>query len=241
MKESLLPYRLGLFAPRLVAGPDQDGDKGGDGPERGVATKVRPKTKKPSMYRVILMNDDYTPMEFVVTILMSIFNKTQEEATQIMLNVHQNGVGKGKFMASFSPVLEETIHRALTYASDRKHELATLEHLLLALIEDRDAGAVMTACDIDLQALKADVTAYLDDDLSSLVVEDFEEARPTAGFHRVIQRAVIHVQSSGREEVTGFPNPAIKACRKPRKARTGKDSPVKRPSKKIRLKNIPSI
>ncbi len=106
-------------------------------------------------------------------------------------------------MASFSPVLEETIHRALTYASDRKHELATLEHLLLALIEDRDAGAVMTACDIDLQALKADVTAYLDDDLSSLVVEDFEEARPTAGFHRVIQRAVIHVQSSGREEVTG--------------------------------------
>ena len=106
-------------------------------------------------------------------------------------------------MASFSPVLEETIHRALTYASDRKHELATLEHLLLALIEDRDAGAVMSACDIDLEALKADVTAYLDDDLASLVVDEFEEARPTAGFHRVIQRAVIHVQSSGREEVTG--------------------------------------
>lgn len=106
-------------------------------------------------------------------------------------------------MASFSPVLEETIHRALTLASDRKHELATLEHLLLALISDRDAAAVMTACDLDLAALKADVTQYLDEDLSSLIVEEFEEARPTAGFHRVIQRAVIHVQSSGREEVTG--------------------------------------
>jgi len=79
-------------------------------------------------------------------------------------------------MASFSPVLEETIHNALTFASDRRHELATLEHLLLALVDDKDAAAVMTA---------------------------FEEARPTAGFHRVIQRAVIHVQSSGREEVTG--------------------------------------
>ena len=106
-------------------------------------------------------------------------------------------------MASFSPVLEETIHRALTLASDRKHELATLEHLLLALLDDKDAAAVITACDVDIAPLRADVTRYLDEDLASLVIEDFEEARPTAGFHRVIQRAVIHVQSSGREEVTG--------------------------------------
>ncbi len=106
-------------------------------------------------------------------------------------------------MASFSPLLEETIHKALVTASDRKHELATLEHLLLALIDDKDAAAVMTACDVDLKSLKADVTRYIDEDLMSLEVEDFEEARPTAGFHRVIQRAVIHVQSSGREEVTG--------------------------------------
>lgn len=61
--------------------------------ERGVATKTRPKTKKPSQYRVLLLNDDYTPMEFVVSILMGIFKKTNEEATQIMLNVHQNGIG----------------------------------------------------------------------------------------------------------------------------------------------------
>ncbi len=106
-------------------------------------------------------------------------------------------------MASFSPVLEETIHRALTLATDRKHELATLEHLLLALLDDKDAAAVITACDVDIDSLRADVTRYLDEDLASLTIEDFEEARPTAGFHRVIQRAVIHVQSSGREEVTG--------------------------------------
>ena len=106
-------------------------------------------------------------------------------------------------MASFSPVLEETIHRALTLASDRKHELATLEHLLLALLDDKDAAAVITACDVDIEPLRADVQRYLDEDLASLVVQEFEEARPTAGFHRVIQRAVIHVQSSGREEVTG--------------------------------------
>jgi len=106
-------------------------------------------------------------------------------------------------MASFSPVLEETIHRALTYATDRKHELATLEHLLLALTEDKDAQAVIKACDVDIDSLREDVRTYLDEDLTSLIVDDFEEARPTAGFHRVIQRAVIHVQSSGREEVTG--------------------------------------
>ncbi len=106
-------------------------------------------------------------------------------------------------MASFSPVLEETIHRALTLAAERQHELATLEHLLLALIDDKDANAVLSACDVELEGLRAALTSYLDEDLASLVVEEFDEARPTAGFHRVIQRAVIHVQSSGREEVTG--------------------------------------
>lgn len=70
---------------------NQAGDK--DEVERGVATKTRPKTKKPAQYRVFLLNDDYTPMEFVVSILIGIFKKTQEEATKIMLNVHQNGIG----------------------------------------------------------------------------------------------------------------------------------------------------
>ncbi len=106
-------------------------------------------------------------------------------------------------MAAFSPILEETIHRALALAAERKHELATLEHLLLAMIDDKDASAVLRACDIELEGLREELTHYLDEDLQSLIVEDFEESRPTAGFHRVIQRAVIHVQSSGREEVTG--------------------------------------
>ena len=75
-----------------MAGPD-DNDDSGDGVERGIATKTREKTKKPSMYRVILMNDDYTPMEFVVQLLMGIFKKTQEEAYRVMMNVHKNGIG----------------------------------------------------------------------------------------------------------------------------------------------------
>jgi ATP-dependent Clp protease adaptor protein ClpS len=88
--KTLIPHIL----PRAIyMTGDEEGDTGDDAPERGVATKVRPKTKKPSMYRVLLMNDDYTPMEFVVSILMGIFKKTSEEATQIMLNVHQTGIG----------------------------------------------------------------------------------------------------------------------------------------------------
>ena len=74
-------------------GSDETPDKYDEGTERGVATKTRPKTKKPSMYRVLLMNDDYTPQEFVVMILMGIFKKSQEEAFTIMMHVHQKGIG----------------------------------------------------------------------------------------------------------------------------------------------------
>ena len=106
-------------------------------------------------------------------------------------------------MPSFSRPLEESLHRAVAYANQRKHEYATLEHLLLSLTDDEDAAGVMRACDVDLAALKKSLSNYLDVELSSLVVDDDEDAKPTAGFQRVIQRAVIHVQSSGREEVTG--------------------------------------
>ncbi|MCF8503477.1 MAG: ATP-dependent Clp protease ATP-binding subunit ClpA [Caulobacter sp.] len=106
-------------------------------------------------------------------------------------------------MPSFSRNLEETLHRAVAYANQRKHEYATLEHLLLSLTDDEDAAGVMGACDVDLAALKKTLTGYLDTELRSLIVEDGEDAKPTAGFQRVIQRAVIHVQSSGRDEVTG--------------------------------------
>ncbi|MBK1968851.1 MULTISPECIES: ATP-dependent Clp protease ATP-binding subunit ClpA [Brevundimonas] len=106
-------------------------------------------------------------------------------------------------MPSFSRPLEETLHRAVHYANERRHEYATLEHLLLALIDDPDASAVMTACNVDLGALKAALGSYVDTDLAALATADGDDAKPTAGFQRVIQRAVIHVQSSGREEVTG--------------------------------------
>jgi ATP-dependent Clp protease ATP-binding subunit ClpA len=95
------------------------------------------------------------------------------------------------------------LHKALSFANERDQEFATLEHLLLALAEDKDAQAVMRACNVDIEKLKADLTEYIDTELANLVNVDGEEAKPTAGFQRVIQRAVIHVQSSGREEVTG--------------------------------------
>ena len=103
-------------------------------------------------------------------------------------------------MPSFSRNLEETLHRAVALATARKHEYATLEHLLLSLIDDEDASSVLTACDVDLVTLKTALINYIDVELKSLVVVDDENAKPTAGFQRVIQRAVIHVQSSGREE-----------------------------------------
>lgn len=91
----------------------------------------------------------------------------------------------------------------MAFANQRKHEYATLEHLLLALIDDEDSAGVMRACDVDLAALRTTLTNYVDNELRSLVVDDGEDAKPTSSFQRVIQRAVIHVQSSGREEVTG--------------------------------------
>ncbi|MBA70018.1 MAG: ATP-dependent Clp protease ATP-binding subunit ClpA [Rhizobiales bacterium] len=106
-------------------------------------------------------------------------------------------------MPSFSPSLEKAIHQALTLANERHHEYATLEHLLLALIEDPDAAAVMGACNVDLDELRTTVIEYVDKELNNLITGYNEDSKPTSGFQRVIQRAVIHVQSSGREEVTG--------------------------------------
>ncbi|MCA0401211.1 MAG: ATP-dependent Clp protease ATP-binding subunit ClpA [Proteobacteria bacterium] len=106
-------------------------------------------------------------------------------------------------MPSFSKNLENALHQALAYASSRRHEFATLEHLLLALIDDEDAAAVMNACNVDLDSLRGTVSSYLDTELDSIVSRERADTKPTAGFQRVIQRAVIHVQSSGREEVTG--------------------------------------
>ncbi|WP_149140009.1 ATP-dependent Clp protease ATP-binding subunit ClpA [Gemmobacter caeruleus] len=107
-------------------------------------------------------------------------------------------------MPSFSTTLEQAIHAALALANARRHELATLEHLLLALIDEPDAARVMRACSVDLDDLRKTLTDFIDDDLSTLITDvEGSEAVPTAAFQRVIQRAAIHVQSSGRNEVTG--------------------------------------
>jgi ATP-dependent Clp protease adapter protein ClpS len=205
----------------------------------GAGSAVVTKTQRPSLYRVLILNDDYTPMEFVVYVLERFFNKSREEATRIMLHVHQHGVGVcGVFTyevaeTKVAQVIDTArgistrcsapwkrieglpcrLSRAIwkkpciapwRYANQRKHEYATLEHLLLSLTDDEDAAAVMRACNVDLAALKKSLVNYLDVELkprwSSTTSED---AKPTAGFQRVIQRAVIHVQSSGRDEVTG--------------------------------------
>ena len=106
-------------------------------------------------------------------------------------------------MPTFSRSLEKALHRALALANERRHEYATLEHLLLSLTDDKDAAAVMKACNVDLDVLRRSLTNYIDSELGQMLAAEREESKPTAGFQRVIQRAVIHVQSSGREEVTG--------------------------------------
>lgn len=106
-------------------------------------------------------------------------------------------------MPTFSHSLEQSLHRALAIANERHHQFATLEHLLLSLIDDQDAAAVMRACNVDLDKLRASLVNYLETEFENLITEGAEDSKPTAGFQRVIQRAVIHVQSSGREEVTG--------------------------------------
>jgi len=107
-------------------------------------------------------------------------------------------------LPSFSDTLEKAIHVALAHSNSLKHELATLEHLLLALTEEPDATLVMRACNVDLEKLRASLTKFITTELKSLVTDvEGSESVPTAAFQRVVQRAAIHVQSSGRSEVTG--------------------------------------
>lgn len=106
-------------------------------------------------------------------------------------------------MPSFAESLETTLHNALRHAADRAHEYATLEHLLLALIDDADAAKVMQACGVDVGELSDIVITYLDSELESLRVDGNVDPSPTSGFQRVVQRAILHVQSSGKDVVTG--------------------------------------
>ncbi len=106
-------------------------------------------------------------------------------------------------MPEFSRSLKQSLHRALAIATERRHEYATLEHLLLSMIEDQEAVAVLHACSVDPEKLQRDLEQFLTEQLTDLEVDGLEDAKPTLSFQRVVQRALIHVQSSGREEVTG--------------------------------------
>jgi len=93
-------------------------------------------------------------------------------------------------LPAFSATLAATLHRALVFATKRKHEYATLEHLLLALIDDTDASAVMRVCNADLGALTEKLVNYLDNELKKLVIDNGADAKPTAGFQRVVFQRV---------------------------------------------------
>jgi len=104
---------------------DGNGDSGddgnGDGTGTGIVAKTRPKTKKPSLYKVLLLNDDYTPMEFVVQILESLFGKSREQAVEVMLHVHRHGVGIcGLFTFE---VAETKVTQAIEFARRHQHPL----------------------------------------------------------------------------------------------------------------------
>src|SRR5205809_6030257 len=106
-------------------------------------------------------------------------------------------------MPTFSRNLEQSLHRALALANERHHEYATLEHLLLALIDDQDAAAVMRACNVDLDKLRRSLTAFFESGLGNRASEATEDPSPPAGFNRVFQRAAIQLQASRRGGATG--------------------------------------
>ncbi len=105
-------------------------------------------------------------------------------------------------MPTFSKGLEDSLHKALSIARAKKHEFSTLEHLLLAIIDDDDAISIFKHCSIDLNRIRDDLQGYIDNELRHIIVKDLDDVKPTTSFQRVVQRAVIHVQTSGKDEVT---------------------------------------
>jgi Glyoxalase superfamily protein/Clp amino terminal domain, pathogenicity island component len=106
-------------------------------------------------------------------------------------------------LLTFSPGLERSLRRAHSLANERHHRYATLEHLLLALVDDQDAADAMRACNADIDKVRRNMVLYVESELEDLVTDGTEDSKPTAGFQRVFERAVLYTQSSGREEVTG--------------------------------------
>jgi ATP-dependent Clp protease adaptor protein ClpS len=126
MLDSLVPADSALSA-RVHAAQDDDSNDGGNGQDQlGVATKTRTKPKKPSQFKVLLLNDDYTPMEFVVMVLKRFFQMDIEQATRVMLHVHQKGVG----VCGIFPyeIAETKVNQVMDFAKQNQHPLqCTLE------------------------------------------------------------------------------------------------------------------
>ncbi|EBL8966138.1 TPA: ATP-dependent Clp protease ATP-binding subunit ClpA [Salmonella enterica subsp. enterica serovar Paratyphi A] len=160
-----------------------------------VEDSVRDALKPPSMYKVILVNDDYTPMEFVIDVLQKFFSYDVERATQLMLAVHYQGKAIcGVFTAE---VAETKVAMVNKYAREN-------EHPLLALLSNPSAREALEACSVDLVALRQELEAFIEQTTPVLPASEEErDTQPTLSFQRVLQRAVFHVQSSGRSEVTG--------------------------------------
>ena len=199
--------------------------------------KVRDALKPPSMYKVILVNDDYTPMESVIDVLQKFFSYDVERATQLMLAVHYQGKAIcGVFTAEVAETkvamvnkyarenehpllctlekawevpmlnqeLELSLNMAFARAREHRHEFMTVEHLLLALLSNPSAREALEACSVDLVALRQELEAFIEQTTPVLPASEEErDTQPTLSFQRVLQRAVFHVQSSGRNEVTG--------------------------------------
>ena len=121
-----MPYDLADGLSETAAAPRMPRDADGGRSGTAIITKTKPRTKRPNLYRVLLLNDDYTPMEFVVQVLERFFNKTREDATRIMLHVHQNGVGEcGVFTYE---VAETKVTQVIDFARENQHPLqCTLE------------------------------------------------------------------------------------------------------------------
>jgi hypothetical protein len=123
---------------------------------------------------------------------------------QVLGAMERSNAKEGSRKAGLTPSLEQCLHRAIALATERRHEFATLEHLLLTLTEDQDAASVFLGCEIDLDRLRNELTGYIaSSKLDNLVTAAPGSAKPTTGFQRVVQRAVLHVQNSGRSQVTG--------------------------------------
>ena len=218
-----------------------------------VLEAEKAKVKPPPLYKVMLLNDDYTPMDFVVVVLQTVFAMSREKATQVMLQVHREGmgvcgtytrevaigegrtgdqhrtqapasasvhdggdvsvivagregsrgVGKGEGRSMIAQELEVSLHMAFVEARQKQHEFITVEHLLLAMLDNPSAAEVLKACGVDLDELRGVLSDFIQEHTPRLAPHSDADTQPTQGFQRVIQRAILHVQSSGKKEVTG--------------------------------------